>query len=198
MPVAELIGGQPLQLGFIRLQQRLPQRLDILLDGRFVAGFGEGRRAQKRLVALTASAPATAKSRRVICMRFLVIISSGRSISRQRNLARRRVERKSRAQRPEIALIAWYPYRCQHTRRETCDDEGRADAKQRNPVKSAVIAGCSWLLFRRGDRQKTRVSAAEANPLAVIFVYYQPISATVKLPMVPKCCGTEVDGCAKR
>src|SRR5271154_1110249 len=48
MPVAELIGGQPLQLGFIRLQQRLPQRLDILLDGSFVAGFGKRRRAEQK------------------------------------------------------------------------------------------------------------------------------------------------------
>jgi len=41
MPIAQLIGAQPLQLGFIRLQQGLPQRLDILLDRRFVAGLGE-------------------------------------------------------------------------------------------------------------------------------------------------------------
>ena len=45
--VAQLLGAQPLQLGFIGLQQCLSQRFDILLDRRFFAGFGERRRAEE-------------------------------------------------------------------------------------------------------------------------------------------------------
>jgi hypothetical protein len=40
MAIAQLIGGQLLQAGFIRLQQRLSKRLDVLIDCSRIGGFG--------------------------------------------------------------------------------------------------------------------------------------------------------------
>src|SRR6266446_3938781 len=49
----------------------------------------------------------------------------------------------------------------------------RADRNNELQRQLAVIAGCSWLLFRGRRPEKPSVSAAEANPLAVIFLHYQ-------------------------